>query len=74
MSSVKEISSEGREDNVEETSEEEQSESEEPEEEIEDEEPKLKYQRLGASVTDILSKDSASCLAAHEKFLVCPLS
>ena len=39
-------------------------------EEEEDEEPQLKYQRLGAGVTDILKKDSASCLYAHDKFLV----
>ena len=30
----------------------------------------LKYQRLGASVPEILEKDSISCFAAHEKFLV----
>lgn len=34
-----------------------------------DEEPKLKYVRLGASVFDILQKDSATCMAVHEKFL-----
>jgi len=47
---------------------EESDDSEESEEE--DEEPQLKYQRLGAGVTDILKKDSASCLYAHDKFLV----
>mmetsp|Transcript_7798 Transcript_7798/g.14869 ORF Transcript_7798/g.14869 Transcript_7798/m.14869 type:complete len:939 (+) Transcript_7798:56-2872(+) len=40
------------------------------EEEDEEEEPKLKYHRLGASVTEILKEDSAKCLVAHEKFLV----
>jgi hypothetical protein len=44
-------------------------EQEEEEEEEEEEEPKLKYQRLGASVTEILKTDSASCLSSHEKFL-----
>ena len=32
-------------------------------------EPMMKYQRLGASVTDLLAADAASCLAVHEKFL-----
>ena len=35
----------------------------------EDPEPVLKYQRLGASVTEILAADAASCLAVHAKFL-----
>lgn len=35
-----------------------------------DEEPKLKYQRLGFSVVEILQADSARCLAAHTRFLV----
>jgi hypothetical protein len=42
----------------------------EDDEEDEDEEPKLKYQRLGANVMDILKRDSASCMAVHDKFLV----
>ena len=42
----------------------------EEDEEDEDEEPKLKYQRLGANVMDILKRDSASCMAVHDKFLV----
>ena len=46
-------------------------ESSEYDDEDDDEEPKLKYQRLGAGVTEILKSDSASCLTAHEKFLVC---
>lgn len=36
----------------------------------EEEEPKLKYQRLGASVPQILKRDSASAVAIHEKFIV----
>jgi hypothetical protein len=43
---------------------------EEEEEDDEEEEPKLKYQRLGASVSEILKRDVASCFATHEKFLV----
>lgn len=46
-------------------------ESEEDEEE-EDEEPKLKYQRLGLSVLDILKNDAATCMHVHDKFLVPP--
>jgi WD40 repeat protein len=38
--------------------------SEEPEEE-----PLLRYQRLGADVTEILRDDHATCLACHPKFL-----
>ena len=30
----------------------------------------LKYQRLGASVSEILATDAACCLGVHEKFLV----
>jgi hypothetical protein len=40
------------------------------EEEEEDEEPKLKYQRLGQSIPEILKKDHASCMAVLDKFLV----
>ena len=36
---------------------------------IEEEEPRLKYQRLGASVTEILEKDPASCLCVSDKIL-----
>lgn len=43
---------------------------EEEETEEEEEEPKLKYVRLGNVVEEILQKDTASCLAPHEKFLV----
>jgi len=53
-----------------ETVEDEEDEEEEGEEDEEDEEePKLKYQRLGANVIEILRKDVASCLAVHAKFL-----
>jgi hypothetical protein len=38
-------------------------------EEEEDEEPRLKYQRLGSSVTDILRQDAASCLCVSDKLL-----
>ena len=34
-----------------------------------DVEPTLKYQRMGGSVASILASDTASCLAAHAKFL-----
>ena len=40
------------------------------EDEDEDEEPRLKYQRLGASVLEILAGDVATALAVHDKFLV----
>ena len=36
---------------------------------IEEEEPRLKYQRLGASVTEILENDPASCLCVSDKIL-----
>ncbi|PRP83024.1 RING zinc finger-containing protein [Planoprotostelium fungivorum] len=42
---------------------------EESSEDEEQEEPKLKYQRLGSSVSDILRKDAASCMTVHSKFL-----
>ena len=38
-------------------------------EEEEEEEPRLKYQRLGSSVTDILSQDAASCLCVSDKLM-----
>lgn len=41
-------------------------ESEDSEEEIE---PKLKYERLANDLSSILSKDAASCIAVHPKFL-----
>ena len=37
--------------------------------EAEDEPPTLKYQRLGASASEILAKDAATCVCAHDKFL-----
>ncbi|KAL8579065.1 hypothetical protein ACOMHN_036004 [Nucella lapillus] len=40
------------------------------ESEIEEEvEPKLKYERISNDLTSILSKDAASCIAVHTKFL-----
>ena len=45
-------------------------ESEEPEETEEpEEEPLLRYQRLGADVSELLRDDHATCLACHPKFL-----
>ncbi|XP_031573890.1 vacuolar protein sorting-associated protein 41 homolog [Actinia tenebrosa] len=45
-------------------------EDEEESEEEEEEEPKLKYERLGNAVNDILKgKECASCMAVHSKFL-----
>eukprot|EP00884_Botryococcus_braunii_P013195 jgi/Botrbrau1/21877/Bobra.0249s0007.1 len=39
------------------------------EEEEEEEEPRLKYQRLGASVTELLVQTSATCLCVSDKIL-----
>jgi hypothetical protein len=45
-------------------------EEEESEEEEEEEEPKLKYERLGNAVNDILKgKECASCMAVHSKVM-----
>ena len=41
----------------------------ESDEEVEAE-PILKYNRIGLDVTEMLTRDSASCIRAHEKFLV----
>ena len=43
---------------------------EETSEEESQEEPRLKYQRLGADVIDILKNDVALCMAVSEKLLV----
>jgi hypothetical protein len=40
---------------------------EDDEEDEEEDEPKLRYQRLGASVSDILTRDDAAAMAVHEK-------
>lgn len=40
------------------------------EEEEEEEEPKLKYERVGRGVEELMQKDTVSCLVAHEKFIV----
>lgn len=45
-------------------------EGDEDDAEEEAEEPKLKYRRLANDVTRILMQDDATCLAAHDKFLV----
>ena len=42
---------------------------EEEEDAEEEEEPRLKYQRLGSSVTEILRQDAASCLCVSDKLL-----
>ena len=42
---------------------------EEEGDEEEEEEPRLKYQRLGSSVTEILRQDAASCLCVSDKLL-----
>eukprot|EP00112_Aurelia_sp_Birch-Aquarium-sp1_P017987 Seg4227.1 transcript_id=Seg4227.1/GoldUCD/mRNA.D3Y31 product="Vacuolar protein sorting-associated protein 41" protein_id=Seg4227.1/GoldUCD/D3Y31 len=39
------------------------------EDDEEDEEPKLKYERIGNAVQEILQQDAASCMAVHHKFL-----
>lgn len=39
------------------------------EEDEEEEEPKLKYQRLGSTVTDLLRDDVATAMDTHDKFL-----
>ena len=44
-------------------------EDEEDEEDEEEEEPKLKYQRLGSTVTDLLKDDVATAMDTHDKFL-----
>lgn len=42
-----------------------------PDAEAEDveEEPRLKYERLGSSVAELLAKDAASCLCVSDKVL-----
>ncbi|XP_033639458.1 vacuolar protein sorting-associated protein 41 homolog isoform X2 [Asterias rubens] len=46
-----------------------ESESDDDEDSIESEEPKLKYERIRNTLEDILSKDAASCMAVHTKFM-----
>jgi hypothetical protein len=41
------------------------------EESIEEYEPKLKYQRLEADVSELLKKDAASAMSVSERFVVC---
>ncbi len=56
-------------DEEEEEEEDEEEEEEDEEEEEEEEEPKLKYQRLGSTVTDLLRDDIATAMDTHDKFL-----
>ena len=44
-------------------------EDEEEDADEDDEEPKLKYQRLGNSVPEILKRESASAIHVHERFI-----
>jgi len=44
-------------------------ENEEDDDEDEDEEPKLKYERIGSALLEILKDDAASCMVVHAKFL-----
>jgi hypothetical protein len=45
-------------------------EEEDDEEEDDEDEPKLRYRRVGASVKDILEKDTASTIKVSDKFMV----
>ncbi|KAK6788021.1 hypothetical protein RDI58_016546 [Solanum bulbocastanum] len=49
--------------------EEEEDSEEEEEEEEEEDEPRLKYQRMGASVPSLLSADAATCIAVAERMI-----
>ena len=49
--------------------EEKEEEEDDLDEDDEDEEPKLKYERVGNAIQDILQQDAASCMAVHLKFL-----
>lgn len=40
-------------------------------EEEEEEEPKLKYERVGRGVEELVQRDTLSCFVTHEKFIVC---
>jgi hypothetical protein len=63
--------SQDEEEDDEDEDEDEDEEEEDEEEEEEEEEPKLKYQRVGADLPQLLEHDTVRCLTAHEKFLVC---
>ena len=39
-------------------------------EEEEEEEPKLKYERVGRGVEELVQRDTLSCFVTHEKFIV----
>lgn len=45
--------------------------SEDDDEDDEDEEPALKYERLGGIASEILEKDTASCVGVSQKLIVC---
>ncbi|KAK7109649.1 hypothetical protein V1264_013653 [Littorina saxatilis] len=62
---------EGREDTkeMEEEEDEDEMDDEDESESEEEVEPKLKYERIANDLTAILSKDAASCIAVHTKFL-----
>lgn len=47
----------------------EEEEEEEEDSEVGEEEPRLKYQRMGGSVSTLLSNDSASCIAVAERMI-----
>ncbi|XP_058097967.1 vacuolar protein sorting-associated protein 41 homolog isoform X2 [Magnolia sinica] len=49
--------------------EEEEEEEEEDEEEEEEDEPRLKYQRMGGSISSLLSNDAASCISVAERMI-----
>ncbi|KAJ1802115.1 hypothetical protein LPJ56_006263, partial [Coemansia sp. RSA 2599] len=59
---------EGHEDDVDDDDDEDDEDDEEEEEE--EEEPALRYKRLGGSIDALFEKDTASTLAAAERFLV----
>ncbi|XP_024023783.1 vacuolar protein sorting-associated protein 41 homolog [Morus notabilis] len=60
---------EGDDEREEEEDEEEEEEEEEEDEEEEEEEPRLKYQRLGGSISLLLATDAASCVAVAERMI-----
>lgn len=57
------------EEKVDDDGEEDEDDEDEDDEEEEEEEPRLKYQRLGNSVPEILKREAASSVRVHEKFV-----
>lgn len=49
--------------------EEEEEEEDDVSEEEEEDEPKLKYQRMGGSLSSLLSTDAATCIAVSERMI-----